>query len=412
MRFLIFFILSISLFAEVDATIRIEKDVDQRSKVALIDNSSAVEPYLASKFFHILQDDLQIAGNFVVDKRQYFDGESLEGAGKDYFISYRLSMASGASLEVKLTQASSNTVVFTKTYNIGSRDKYPFLAHQAISDINDKIGYPSISWINRYVIYSRYSGSKQSQIILADYTMNYQKIMISGGLNLFPKWADKAQNAIYYTSYNTPLPTLFKLNIYTGAKAKIASSEGMMVCSDVSKDGSKILVTMAPNGQPDIYEIDTMSGVKNRLTTFSGIDVNGKYVDGGSAIVYISNPLGYANVYRKSRFGNAVDQLVFHGRNNNSCDSSGSHIVYSSRESSNKYSGNRFNIYLASSSGGDTRPLTTTGNNQFPRFSPDGAIVSYIKYQGSSSSIGYINLAKRKTLLFPIAGNKVQSIDW
>ncbi|MEA2028306.1 MAG: hypothetical protein U9N49_04975 [Campylobacterota bacterium] len=58
MRFLMFFILSISLFANVDATIRIEKDVDQRSKIALIDDSSALEPYLASKFFNLLQDFL------------------------------------------------------------------------------------------------------------------------------------------------------------------------------------------------------------------------------------------------------------------------------------------------------------------------------------------------------------------
>jgi len=412
MRFLMFFILSISLFANVDATIRIEKDVDQRSKIALIDESSALEPYLASKFFNLLQNDLKIAGNFVADKTHYRGTQAPDSDGKDYMLQYSFSVASGASLSIKLIKASNNELIFSKNYNIGSQSKYPFLAHQAISDINDQIGYPSISWMNRYVIYSRYSGAKQSEIVLADYTMSYQKVMIRGGLNLFPKWGDKNQNSIYYTSYNGSLPTLYKLNIYSGSKQKIASSEGMIVCSDVSADGNKLLVTMAPNGQPDIYEIDTLSGVKSRLTSFSGIDVNGKYVDGGSSIVYISNPLGYANVYRKSRMGSAVNQLVFHGRNNNSCDTSSNKIVYSSRESSNKYSGNRFNIYLASSSGSDTRPLTTTGNNQFPRFSTDGAIVMYIKFRGNSSSIGYININKRKTLLFPILGNKVQSIDW
>lgn len=410
MRFLIFFLLTFSLFAEVDATIRIEKDVDQRAKVALVDKSTTLSEHLSAKFFKILLDDLKIAGNFVTDKSHHFSGDTVSDG--EYIIEYNLNLSSGASMDLKLLKVGSDQALFSKNYNIGSQNKFPFLAHQAVSDINDHIGYPSISWINRYIVYSRYAGAKQSQIILADYTMNYQKVMISGGLNLFPKWADKAQSSIYYTSYNGALPTLYKVNIYTGSKQKIASSEGMIVCSDVSPDGNKILVTMAPSGQPDIYEIDTLSGLKNRLTTFSGIDVNGKYVDGGSSIVYISNPLGYANVYKKSLMGSAVSQLVFHGRNNNSCDSSGNHIIYSSRESNNKYSGNRFNIYLASSSGSDTRPLTTTGNNQFPRFSPDGAVVMYIKYRGNSSSIGYINLNKRKTLLFPIAGNKVQSIDW
>ncbi|MBN2824477.1 MAG: Tol-Pal system protein TolB, partial [Campylobacterales bacterium] len=329
MRFLIFFILSLSLFAEVDATIRIEKNVDQRSKIALVDDSNAIEPYLASKFFKILQDDFNLAGNFVVDSTRYIGSDAPVGEGIDFIVRYNFSTASGASLDLKLMKASSNEVAFSKSYNIASSNKFPFLAHQAVSDINDKIGYPSISWINRYVVYSRYSGSKQSEIVLADYTMNYQKVMISGGLNLFPKWGDKEQNTLYYTSYNASLPTLYKLNIYTGNKQQIASSQGMMVCSDVSPDGTKILVTMAPDGQPDVYELDTQSGVKNRITTFSGIDVSASYVDGGSSIVYISNPLGYANVYKKSLFGSAVNQLVFHGRNNSSCDSSGSNIVYS-----------------------------------------------------------------------------------
>ena len=411
MRFLIMFLLSVALFADFDTTIRIEKDVDKRSKVVLLDESMGITPHISSKFFNLLNKDLKISGNFVADKIHYSSTDTtLALDGKEYIIKYKLSVSSGASLSVSLLNVSSKSIIFSKEYNIPSFNKYPFLAHQAVSDINDALHYQPISWINRYVIFSRYSGSKQSQIVLADYSMTYQKVLISGGLNLFPKWADKFQRHIYYTSYATLRPTLYKLNIYSGGRSVVASSEGMIVCSDVSNDGTKIIVTMAPNGHADIYELDTLSGLKTRITTFSGIDVNGNYSDNESSIIYVSNPLGYANIYKKPIHGTGVSQIVFHGKNNNSCDTNRNNIVYSSRESRQKYSKNRFNIYLASSSG--TRPLTTTGVNQFPKFSPNGKIVLYVKTRGGSSSIGYINLASKKTLTFPVYGKKIQSIDW
>ena len=186
----------------------------------------------------------------------------------------------------------------------------------------------------------------------------------------------------------------------------------MLVCSDVSRDYSKLLLTMAPYGQADIYELDLPSGAKKRVTKFNGIDVSGKYVDNERSIVFVSNRLGYANIFRKSIGTAAVSPVVYHGRNNNACDTFEDKVVYSSRESSKSFGQNKFNLYLTSSYGGDTRPLTTTGTNQFPRFSEDGSVVLYIKQSERGSAVGYINLASSQSLLFPISINKIQSIDW
>ena len=86
---------------------------------------------------------------------------------------------------IRLLKASNGAEVFKKSYAIPTKTKVPFLAHKAISDINDVLKYPSISWINRYVIYARYTGAKKSEIIVADYTFKYQKAIVRGGLNLF-----------------------------------------------------------------------------------------------------------------------------------------------------------------------------------------------------------------------------------
>jgi TolB protein len=404
--------LSLNLFA-VDATLRIEKDVEHRSRIALEDASPSVN----EKFFKILLSDLKISGHFLADSKHHrgdLDSDFIAPAlkSKEYVLRYALTQSSGTKLVIRLLKASDGTQLFKKSYSIPTTSKAPFLAHKAVYDINKVLKYPDISWINRYVVFSRYTTPRQSEIILADYTFNYKKVVIRGGLNLFPKWADANQKSFYYTSYAGVIPTLYKLNIYSGSKQKIISSEGMLVCSDVNKNGTKLLLTMAPQGQADIYEVSSSGGSKKRITSFNGIDVSGKYVDNESSIVFVSNRLGYANIFKKSINGSGVSQVVHHGRNNNAVDAHGSKIVYSSRESQNSFGNNTFNLYLTSSSGSGTRPLTTTGTNQFPRFSTDGSVIQYIKHRGSGSSIGYTNLTSQQSLLFPLGGRKIQSIDW
>ena len=404
------YIFTSSLFG-VDATLKIKKDVEDRTRISLLDGSTSNN----NKFFNILLSDLKISGHFLNDTNHNigdFNSNSISANQKsrEYVIKYNLNKSSGVKLSVKLINTSTNSVIFSKSYNMSSSSKLAFLAHKAIFDINKALNYPNIDWINRYVVYAVYTSSGRSEIRLSDYSFNYTKTLIRGGLNLFPKWADKNQRAIYYTSFRSGIPTLYKLNIYSGSKRKIVSSEGMLVCSDVSKNGSKLLLTMAPNGQPDIYEY--RGGSKRRLTTFSGIDVNGRYINNDTAIAFVSNRLGYPNIFKKSLSSSSASQLVYKGRNNSAFDSYNNKIIYSARESNREFSSNSFNLYLTSTTSSGTRAITSRGVNQFPRFSSDGSIILYLKNSGGSSSIGYTNIISHQSVLFPFSGRKIQSIDW
>ena len=411
-KFIVLVWFSVQIFA-VDATIRIEKDVEQRTRISIVDGSAQGK----RNIFKILFSDLKISGHFLVDSRHNKGSSSSnyilpKFKSKEYVLKYNVTQYKSTQLLVRLLKAEDGTEVFKNTYSTTDRKKLPFLVHKAISDVNNVLHYPDISWINRYVVYAVYTTPRRSEIRLADYTFTYTKTIIRGGLNLFPKWADDAQKNIYYTSYSDVYPTLYKLNIYNGRKNKITSSEGMLVCSDVSKNGNKLLLTMAPNGQADIYEYTVSSKRKKRVTKFSGIDVNGRYIEDESKIVFVSNRLGHANVFKKSILGSATSQIVYKGRNNNACDAYKDKIVYVSRESSNAFGHNRFNLYVTSSKNTKTRPITTTGTNQFPRFSNNAEVVLYLKQRGDKTSIGYINLETYQSLLFPFYGKKVQAIDW
>ena len=126
-----------------------------------------------------------------------------------------------------------------KKYKIPNFNSYPFMIHALSYDINSKLGFESIPWIKRKMVYSINIAPKENDIFIADITLTYRKRIISGGFNIFPKWANKAQTEIYYTKY-LKVPTLFRYNIYTGQKTRVMSSNGMLIVSDVDFSNQRL----------------------------------------------------------------------------------------------------------------------------------------------------------------------------
>jgi TolB protein len=248
-----------------------------------------------------------------------------------------------------------------KIYKISKQSRYPFLAHKIAVELNDKIGAPSINWMEQFVIFAKYTDSKKSEIVISDYTLRFQKTVVKEGLNIFPKWANEEQNTFFYTSYNGKRPTLYRVNLRDGKRSRVLSGDGILVCSDVSKDGSKLLITMAPKDQPDIYVYDLRRKNLEKVTHYSGIDVNGNFIDNDKSVVFVSDRLGYPNIFAQTIGSRSVEQMVYHGRNNNSVSALGNYIVYSSREKASQFGVKTFNLYLISTKTDYIRQLSATG---------------------------------------------------
>ncbi|MBQ8609688.1 MAG: Tol-Pal system protein TolB [Campylobacter sp.] len=372
---------------------------------------------LQDKFFKLVVGDLKVGSAFDVSDKYYtsgFDDSAIISAEQRADLIYRYALTQigdQLSLKLKVLNAKTNQVRFSGEYT-QSVDKFVFLAHKSIADMARNLNLSPIDWMDKSIIFSQYTAPGKSNIIVADYTLTYQKIVVSGGLNIFPKWANKDQNAFYYTTYIKSVPTLYKFDLNTNRKSKITQSGGMIVASDVSQDGTKLLLTMAPNDQSDIYLYDTINKSLKRVTTFSGIDVNGNFVDNDSRVVFVSDRLGYPNVFATSINGGAVEQMVFHGKNNNSISTFENYVVYSSRESVNEYAQKTFNLYLISTKSDYVRQLTANGVNTYPRFSSDGGSIVFIKSIGGSSAVGIIRVNENRSFQFPLRIGKLQSIDW
>jgi TolB protein len=398
-----------------DLTIDISKQVDSLPALTL-ENASKVDNNLNKKFQRSLISDMNVLSIFNVNRKSYsvdFDDEdvSRESKKSTYVLRFKLEKQDASSYKTEIKFFEQNKIIFQKTYTIHKDKLYVFVAHTIAFDINKVMGEDSVDWMKKRVVIARLSARNESEIIITDYTLTYQHVMIKGGLNVFPQWANKAQTALYYTSLSEFKPTLYRLDTKTGKKRKIMSSDGMMVCSDVREDGKKLLLTMAPNGQPDIYIYDVRSGKYQRLTTYSGIDVSAQFMD-NNKIVFISNRMGYPNVFSKTIGSKSVEQMVYYGKSNVACSAHNEYIVYKSRESTNAFSSNTFNLHLISTKTDFIRRLTATGINEFPRFSKDGSAILFIKNYKNQSSIGVVRLAHNKNYLFPLKIGKIQSLDW
>ena len=297
--------------------------------------------------------------------------------------------------------------VMYKRYRIPTFDIYPFMIHTLSYDINSKLGFKPVKWLKRKIIYSVYMGPKSQSIFLADITFTYRKKIISGGLNIFPKWANQNQTEIYYTKLSRQ-PVLYKYNIQTGKKERILSSKGMLIVSDVK--GDNLLLTLAIDDQPDIYEYNIKTKKLTRLTKYIGIDVNGQFYD-NDKIVFISDRLGYPNVYQKDLDNGVVSKLIYHGKNHISVTAHKEQVVVSSRETNKALDNNTFNLLLINKNSDFVKRLTFGGKNMMPIFSQDGTTLLFIKEFKFNSKFGIMRLDENKVFYFKIS-RKIQSFDF
>lgn len=417
-KILIIMFTALSLYG-ADATIEIIKKVDKLPSISVEDASIDYKENLSKKFFKVLVSDLNVLSIFnVYDNYNFTDYNAndvaLDNLKRDYVLRYRLREDDDGNLncDYKLLSAVDSKVLREKNFRIKKENLYVFLIHNLATDINDYIGEEPVDWMKSYVLISRLTGPNESDIIISDYTLTYQHVIVRGGLNVFPHWADKEQTSFYYTVLDATRPTLYKMDRRTGKSQKIMDSDGMMVCSDVNSDGSKLLLTMAPEGQPDVYLYETATKKLQRLTDYQGIDVGAQFLEDDKEIAFVSNRLGYPNVFSKRIGSNGVQQMVYYGKSNVALAAHKNYIVYKSRESANEFSHNTFNLHLISTRSDFIRRLTATGVNEFPRFSSYGDSIIFIKNYKAESSVGIIRLKQNKSFLFPLKIGKIQSIDW
>jgi len=403
MRILIILFLFLYLKA---SDLEVVKYVTNKNPQILIEYNN-----LPIKFKKLLVVDSNIISHYIFNFKQISRPINLAIANKQEYqhFNYLLKLnfdKTKNSLEGILYNLSKQKIIFDKIYRMNDSDVYPFLIHSLNYDINSALGFEPIDWIKKFIVYSVYMGAKSQSIFISDITLTYRKKIISGGLNIFPKWANKLQTDIFYTKIEKE-PVLYKYNIYSGKKERILASKGMLIVSDVKKD--KLLLTLAPNDQPDIYEFNIHTKKLTRVTSFSGIDVNGKFY--GDKILFISDRLGYPSLYQKDLLSGDVSKVIYHRRNHIALTVNKNKIVVSTRETNKAFDRNTFNLLLLNKNTNFIKRLTFGGKNILPVFSSDGSTLLFLKEYQFHSKFGIIRLKENKVIYFKI-NRRIQSFDF
>ena len=404
-----------------DVSMEIVKKSNSKPSILISSAQGALNESMLYKITKIIEKDLDVSGHFDVIDDTYkvsmtnnADYIYLGRKKVDLFlnVNFEESAFGGIVLKTKLYDVNAKNLVLSKTFTTSNINRHVFLAHRVAIATNAYMNAPSIAWMDKFVIYSVYKKAKQSDIIISDYTLSYKKTIITGGLNIFPKWANKKQDSFYFTRYVNSKPTLYKINIYTKRMVKILDSDGMIVASDVSSDGNKLLITAAPDGQPDVYILNLRTKKQIKVTSYKGIDVGAHFIDNDKKIVFVSDRLNRPNIFSKTIGRRGVERLVYHGSNNSSVSTFNDKVVYTSRDRNSQFDNRSFNLFLISTRSDYIKKLTVTGVNQFPKFSSDGESILFIKNFKNKSSLGIIRLNFDKVHLFSLDKGRIQSIDW
>jgi TolB protein len=422
MKKLFIFLISVTTLFAADATVEIIKRMDKSPVIQLQDASdSIVSSKIRNNLFKLLIADLKITTYYDINEFyevSTFDNSAYAGYNAnikaDLILRYKIAEDTDNSIitTTKLINAKTGNVISQRSFKISKVDHYPFMSHSIVMSVVKDTKQEPVDWMDKYVIFAKIIAPGKSEIVIADYTLTFQQTVVKGGLNIFPKWADKNQNNFYYTSIGNKKPTIYKVSLMSGQREEIISGEGMLTVSDVSSDEKKLLLTMAPNEQPDIYLYDLITKKLSRITNYRGVDVSGNFVEDEKKVVFVSDRLGYPNIFSKKIDEDSVEQMVYIGKNNGSASAYKNYIVYSGRDKASEFGEQTFNLYLISTQTNRIRQLTSSGKNIFPRFSQDGGSVLFIKEYSKQSALGIIRLGANKSFHFPINIGKIQSLDW
>jgi TolB protein len=182
---------------------------------------------------------------------------------------------------------------------------------------------------------------------------------------------------VAFTSYAKRNPDLWVSS--GGAPKRVSKYPGLNLGGVFSPDGSSLVLAMSKDGNAELYKIGRDGGVQARLTKHPGIDGSPSFGPGGQ-IAFVSNRSGGPQVFRMSSAGGSASRVTKQGKYNQSPDwnhgkNRGQWIVYSGRDSSNRYA-----IFKVDVKSGKRVPLSAQpGRNLDPTWSPDGRLFAYSK---------------------------------
>lgn len=352
---LLFITLCLLIAAHSSAQIRVIKSADRKIALDLsgLQVSSAPDAQL---FFQTLEKNIKLSGWFLPTR----SGGDLRAAGS---VAIR-----GNTLRViaQVVRLADQTTLFSKSYSLESV-RARTLAHRVSDDIVEAITGKKGIASTKIAVIGTQSGHKELYLCDAD-GGGLSQITRDGSIVVGPNWGPDG-NSLVYTSFMRNFPDIYRVNLRTGRRERLASYGGLNTGAAISPNGRELALILSKDGNPELYVKNLRSGKLRRITsTLRATEASPSWSPDGKQLVYVSDQSGSPQLYLVASSGGRARRLSSRGSENVAPDwGANGQIACSSR------SGGQYHIAILNPSTGATRYLPTdTADYEDPSWAPDG----------------------------------------
>ncbi|MBF0188404.1 MAG: Tol-Pal system protein TolB [Magnetococcales bacterium] len=280
-----------------------------------------------------------------------------------------------------------------------SMKNWRHVAHRVSDEIYSRLTGES-SYFTSRISFIAQRGKKKWLAIMDSDGANRIDLTMGNALVLTPSFSPNGER-LFYLSYETGEPRIFRWDLYTGRRFIQGNYPGLNSTPSWSPDGTRMAMTLSKDGNPEIYVKDLKSGRLKRLTRNNAIDTSPSWSPDGRRIVFNSDRGGSPQLYVMNVDGSNTHRISFDGKYNAAPAWSprGDLIAYV------KGGGGKFRIAVISPDGKRNRALTDSWMDESPTWSPNGRVILFSRQKGDHTRLYTIDLTGHNERLVPLGGN-------
>ncbi len=262
------------------------------------------------------------------------------------------------------------------------RGNWRRIAHLISDEIYSRLTGES-GYFDTRVVYVAESGPPKARVkrlAIMDQDGENHKFLTDGSkLVLTPRFSPDSQD-ILYMSFAGKTPRVHLRDLQTGREEVLGRFEGMSFAPRFNHNGSRIVMSIARDGNSEIFEMDIRSREMRRLTDNPGIDTSPSYSPDGDRIVFNSDRGGSQQLYTMNANGGNVQRISFgEGRYGTPVWSPRGDLI-----AFTKMAGGQFYIGVMRPDGSGERTISSSYLEEGPTWAPNGRVIMFTR-QGRSS---------------------------
>jgi TolB protein len=225
------------------------------------------------------------------------------------------------------------------------------------------------------------------RLAIMDYDGANHRFLTNGQYTvLTPRFAPDQRTITFMTYQGNRQPRVMVYEIETGRVRPLVEQPYMTFAPRYAPDSSRIIFSMAINGNTDIYTIPVAGGTPTRLTNTAGIDTGGSYSPDGRRITFESDRSGNQQIYVMDADGSNQRRISFGGGGYATpvWSPRGDLIAFTRTGS--------FQIGVMAPDGSGARILTSGVYAEGPSWAPNGRAIMFTR-GASQGQLWYVDVA-------------------